>query len=127
MRMTKLYFVGLAVMGLLLACPSEPEQGADNAHVADAHIDDAHIDDAHVDDAALSADGAVSDAGTNSDRVKWSYATGDMIQSSPAIAADGTVYVGSDDYKLYAIQGSAGLASSPWPKFSANNQNTGRP
>jgi len=34
---------------------------------------------------------------------KWSYTTGGEINSSPAIGADGTIYVGSDDNKLYAI------------------------
>ena len=37
------------------------------------------------------------------DRVKWTVATDYDVDSSPAIAADGTVYVGSQDYKLYAI------------------------
>ena len=34
---------------------------------------------------------------------KWSYTTGAIIYSSPAIGADGTIYVGSLDYKLYAL------------------------
>ena len=34
---------------------------------------------------------------------KWSFATGDSVFSSPAIAEDGTTYVGSRDGKLYAI------------------------
>ena len=35
---------------------------------------------------------------------KWSYATGDDVDSSPALSPDGTtVYVGSDDNSLYAI------------------------
>ena len=29
--------------------------------------------------------------------------------SSPAIGSDGTVYVGSDDHKLYAINGKSGV------------------
>ena len=37
------------------------------------------------------------------------------------------IYVGSYDNKLYALTStSLGLADSPWPKFSQNNQNTGR-
>jgi outer membrane protein assembly factor BamB len=36
-------------------------------------------------------------------RLKWCYQTGDSIRSSPAVAADGTVYVGSDDSYLYAL------------------------
>jgi outer membrane protein assembly factor BamB len=34
---------------------------------------------------------------------KWEFQTGNWIPSSPAIGADGTVYVGSFDSKLYAI------------------------
>ncbi len=33
----------------------------------------------------------------------WSYSTGGKVESSPAIGADGTVYIGSDDRKLYAF------------------------
>jgi len=47
--------------------------------------------------------------------------------SSPAIAADGTLYIGDGNGTIYAVQGAnSGLASSPWPKFRGNNQNTGR-
>jgi len=35
--------------------------------------------------------------------VKWSFETGAGIESSPAISIDGTIYVGSHDSKLYAI------------------------
>ena len=34
---------------------------------------------------------------------KWSFATGDGIFSSPAIGAGDTIYIGSDDYKVYAF------------------------
>ena len=34
----------------------------------------------------------------------WEFETGDDVHSSPAIGSDGTVYVGSDDKKLYAIR-----------------------
>ena len=33
----------------------------------------------------------------------WSYATGGTVSSSAAIGADGTVYTGSFDRKLYAF------------------------
>jgi uncharacterized repeat protein (TIGR02543 family) len=36
-------------------------------------------------------------------KLKWSFTTGDEIFSSPAIGADGTIYVGSFDGKLWAI------------------------
>jgi outer membrane protein assembly factor BamB len=35
--------------------------------------------------------------------LKWSFTTGDAVRSSPAIGFDGTIYVGSYDNKLYAI------------------------
>jgi outer membrane protein assembly factor BamB len=35
--------------------------------------------------------------------IKWEYETGGWIQDSPVIARDGTIYVGSSDFKLYAI------------------------
>ena len=34
---------------------------------------------------------------------KWAFKTGDWVRSSPAIGSDGTIYVGSDDDNLYAI------------------------
>jgi len=88
---------------------------------------------------------------------KWAFVTDNRVYSSPAIGSDGTIYVGSWDKKLYAVNpdgtkkwefvtgsnvyspavgsddhrlyalygGSKGLAASSWPKFHANNQNTG--
>ena len=35
---------------------------------------------------------------------KWEFLTGGVVDSSPAIGADGTVYIGSDDHKVYAIK-----------------------
>ncbi|UCG69479.1 MAG: PQQ-like beta-propeller repeat protein, partial [Thermoplasmata archaeon] len=34
---------------------------------------------------------------------KWAFLTGDRVVSSPAIGSDGTIYVGSHDRNLYAI------------------------
>lgn len=34
---------------------------------------------------------------------KWEFLTGGVVYSSPAIGTDGTIYVGSGDGKLYAI------------------------
>jgi outer membrane protein assembly factor BamB len=58
--------------------------------------------------------------------LKWRYETGGNIWSSPTIGSDGTVYVGSDDGCLYAIAGSSPLATSAWPKFRHDLENTGR-
>jgi outer membrane protein assembly factor BamB len=33
----------------------------------------------------------------------WKYETGDQVDASPAIGPDGTLYIGSDDGKLYAF------------------------
>jgi len=41
--------------------------------------------------------------------VLWEFETGDDVFSSPAIGSDGTVYVGSSDKKLYAINGKTGV------------------
>jgi outer membrane protein assembly factor BamB len=35
--------------------------------------------------------------------LKWAFLAGRTIDSSPAVAPDGTIYVGSDDGKLYAV------------------------
>ena len=35
--------------------------------------------------------------------VIWEFQTGEILSSSPAIGADGTVYIGSYDDNLYAI------------------------
>lgn len=35
--------------------------------------------------------------------VLWTFETGDVIQSSPALAPDGTIYFGSHDGRLYAV------------------------
>ena len=45
----------------------------------------------------------------NADRLLWTFETGDKITwSSPAIGTDGTVYIGSYDYKVYALNGKTG-------------------
>ncbi len=36
--------------------------------------------------------------------IKWSFRTGSDIKSSPAVGADGTVYFGSRDRRLYALR-----------------------
>jgi outer membrane protein assembly factor BamB len=41
--------------------------------------------------------------GPDEPTLKWSFATDGTVYSSPAVGADSTIYVGSDDHKLYAI------------------------
>ena len=56
----------------------------------------------------------------------WEFETLHSVLSSPAIGSDGTVYVGSEDKKLYAIKtDSKGLAKSPWPMRGQNARHTG--
>ncbi len=35
---------------------------------------------------------------------KWSFATEGAVHSSPAVSSDGTIYVGSDDGRVYALR-----------------------
>jgi len=59
-------------------------------------------------------------------RFLWEFKTGGAA-SCPVIGSDGTVYVGSDDKKLYAFRAdSKGLAKSPWPMRGQNARHTGR-
>ena len=45
---------------------------------------------------------------TKHKRFLWEFETEGWVTSSPAIGSDGTVYVGSLDKKLYAINGKSG-------------------
>ena len=49
--------------------------------------------------------GSPSTAG--SPNVEWTYTTGDFAESSPAVA-DGIVYFGSGDHKVYALDAATG-------------------
>ncbi|MFA5793920.1 MAG: PQQ-binding-like beta-propeller repeat protein [Candidatus Brocadiia bacterium] len=51
----------------------------------------------------LQRTGLTAMAGPVTDTVKRQYATGGVIQSSPVIAADNTIYAGSFDGKVYAL------------------------
>jgi hypothetical protein len=46
---------------------------------------------------------------TKHKRFLWEFTTGGGVSSSPAIGSDGTVYVGSKNEKLYAINGKSGV------------------
>lgn len=49
------------------------------------------------------------------------------VATSPTLAADGTVYVGSYGGKIIAFAGThGGLMNSPWPKFQGDLANSGR-
>ena len=53
---------------------------------------------------------------------QWEYVTGQAVGSSPAIGADGTVYVGSSDSKLYALDGQTG--AEKWRFVGTGNMDT---
>ena len=40
--------------------------------------------------------------------LRWSVELGGDVDSSPTLAADGTIFVGSDDRKLYALRAPSG-------------------
>lgn len=39
---------------------------------------------------------------------QWNFTTGNIVQSSPAVGSDGTVYFGSSDKNVYAVDGATG-------------------
>ena len=41
--------------------------------------------------------------------VVWSFESGAAIRSSPSLGRDGTLYIGSEDKKVYAIDGKTGV------------------
>jgi outer membrane protein assembly factor BamB/subtilisin family serine protease len=64
---------------------------------------------------------AVSSAGA----LVRTYATADVIRSSPSLANQ-TLTFGSSDHKLYAFSLPAGLAASDWPMYQHDPLRTGR-
>jgi outer membrane protein assembly factor BamB len=48
----------------------------------------------------------------------WSFATGNGVESSPAVA-NGVVYAGSDDGNLYAFDPAGGLSAPVRPSHSS--------
>jgi|GEM_PF-3302838 len=78
--------------------------------------------------AAIDSDGMIYFGGGHRNRhlwalysnstIAWSYLTGDEVESSPAIAEDGTIYVGSYDDKLYAINKNGALK---WAYITGGN------
>ncbi|MCX6951135.1 MAG: PQQ-binding-like beta-propeller repeat protein, partial [Verrucomicrobia bacterium] len=54
------------------------------------------------------------------------WSTGNWIRSCPAISGH-TLYVGSNDHKLYAFDlGAAGPGAGPWPQYRHNPRRLGR-
>jgi hypothetical protein len=101
--------------------------GAKTTELIHEHV---HVEALHDDLETLVVDADLLEAvlGSQKAGVKlWEFETGKLMRSSPAIRSDGTVHVGSDDNKLYAIKSdSKGLAKSPWPMRGQNPLHTGR-
>lgn len=58
--------------------------------------------------------------------IKWEYVSDLALDTPTALASDGTVYIGTAEGDLLALEGgSTGVAMSPWPKFRGNSKNTG--
>ena len=57
--------------------------------------------------------------------LKWKYLINGWVESSPTIAPDGTVYVGSFNNYIYALSTKVFSNTSPWPQFHQNNLHTG--
>ena len=57
--------------------------------------------------------------------LKRTYDTGNIVRSSPAISGH-TLYVGSNDHKLYAFDLGTSAAAGPWPQYRQNPRRLGR-
>jgi outer membrane protein assembly factor BamB len=59
----------------------------------------------------------------NTNQTRWIYTTGGSVESSPAVA-NGTVFVGSNDYRVYALNASTG--AQVW-NYTTGNDVTSSP
>ena len=58
--------------------------------------------------------GYTTNTGPTTNNVLWSYLTGDSVDSSPAVL-NGVVYVGSEDYNVYALNATTGKSIWSYP------------
>ena len=56
---------------------------------------------------------------SSSPTLKWNFTTSNFVWSSPTIGSDGTVFVGSDGSKVYALNGTTGALIWNYPTGSA--------
>ena len=69
---------------------------------------------------AIGTEGGFIHALDTDGKQRWRYAAGGGIASSPAIGPDGTLYVGSDDTFVYALEDNDSEASLRW-RFRTND------
>ncbi|MSU47884.1 MAG: hypothetical protein EXS37_02120 [Opitutus sp.] len=64
----------------------------------------------------------------NDGSLRWTFPTLDDVESSPVVAPDGSIYVGSFDGLLYKINGNGSPLSaySSWPAFRRDVTHSGR-
>jgi len=91
MRKSKTVTIGVAILFLLIS-----DFGSVNAQLAGSPWPMLHGNLRHT---GLSPYNTTHVNGT----LKWSFETNDSVESSPAIGVDGTIYIGSHDGYLYAI------------------------
>lgn len=59
-------------------------------------------------------------------KIKWKSRVSYHRQRPMAIAADGSMYITTDGGNAIALEGTAGLMPSAWPRWQHDNSNTGR-
>ncbi|MBN1430747.1 MAG: PQQ-binding-like beta-propeller repeat protein [Anaerolineae bacterium] len=90
----RLIVVSLVVIGLLFVAVAST-QAAPLEQTADAPWPMFRHD--------IQRAGRTTNLGPQTNNLLWTYQTGDAVNSSPAVESDGTIYVGSEDHNLYAI------------------------
>lgn len=82
--------------------------------------------------AAVRADGSILFGSNNNTlyalradgTLLWRSTLGDEIDASPLVAADGLIYLGAADKKLYAFNGTAAALATDWPQFRRDPRRT---
>ena len=59
-------------------------------------------------------------------KVKWDFQTDGPIYTDPMMGTNGTIFIGTGNKKMYAINGSGGPARTPWPMNRRDQSHTGR-
>jgi uncharacterized repeat protein (TIGR01451 family) len=71
------------------------------------------------DDAKVYAVRPVTSGNTVTPQLAWSFTTNASVTATPAIGPDGTIYVGSLDHNMYALNPADGTLRAGWPYTAA--------